>query len=238
MKHTRLAGTDIDASAVVLGLMRIRDLQDEEIRTLVGTARDAGVNTFDHADIYGGDHGCERRWGEAVRLSPAEREQVLIQSKVGIRKGFFDFSKEHILASVDDSLEALRTDYLDVLLLHRPDTLMEPEEVAGAFDELHAAGKVRAFGASNQTPGQTELPRRALRQPIVANQVQAEPGARERDRAGHRRQHERAGPVGGPGQRHPRLRAAERHHAAGVVAVPGRLSSEACSSATARTTPS
>lgn len=172
MKPARLAGAGIDASAVVLGLMRIRDLADEEIRTLVGTARDAGITMFDHADIYGGDHGCERRWGEAVRLSPAEREQVCIQSKVGIRKGFFDFSQEHILESVDVSLAALRTDYLDVLLLHRPDTLMEPEEVAEAFDQLHTAGKVRAFGVSNQTPGQTELLRRSLRQPIVVNQVQ------------------------------------------------------------------
>lgn len=172
MKHFTLPGTTIDASNVVLGLMRILDLSDEEIRTLVGTARDCGINFFDHADIYGGDHGCERRFGDAVRFSPAEREQVFIQSKVGIANGYFDFSKEHILESVQESLKALRTDYLDVLLLHRPDTLMEPEEVAEAFDILHSAGKVRHFGVSNQTPGQTELLRRTLRQPIIANQVQ------------------------------------------------------------------
>ena len=172
MKRFTLPGTTIDASNVVLGLMRIHGMSDEGIRTLVGTARDVGINFFDHADVYGGDHGCERRFGDAVQFSSSEREQVYIQSKVGIGKGYFDFSKEHILESVDESLKALRTSYLDVLLLHRPDTLMEPEEVAEAFDALHSAGKVRNFGVSNQTPGQTELLRRALRQPIIANQVQ------------------------------------------------------------------
>jgi predicted oxidoreductase len=172
MKLLALPGTTIHASNVVLGLMRIGGMSDEGIRALVGTARDAGINFFDHADVYGGDHGCERRFGDAVQFSSSEREQVYLQSKVGIAKGYFDFSKEHILESVDESLKALRTSYLDVLLLHRPDTLMEPEEVAGAFDALHSAGKVRNFGVSNQTPGQTELLRRALGQPIIANQVQ------------------------------------------------------------------
>ncbi|MHA7984232.1 aldo/keto reductase [Rathayibacter sp. CAU 1779] len=162
----------IEASNVVLGLMRILELSDEQIRNLVYTARDAGIDFFDHADVYGGDHGCERRFGDAMRFTGAEREQVYLQSKVGIRNGYWDFSKEHILESVDESLKALRTDYLDILLLHRPDTLMEPDEIAEAFDALHAAGKVRNFGVSNQTPGQTELLRRSLNQPIVANQVQ------------------------------------------------------------------
>lgn len=172
MKRLALPGTTIHASNVVLGLMRIAGMSDEGIRALVGTARDVGINFFDHADVYGGDHGCERRFGNAVQFSSSEREQVYIQSKVGIAKGYFDFSKEHILESVDESLKALRTSYLDVLLLHRPDTLMEPEEVAEAFDALHSAGKVRNFGVSNQAPGQTELLRRALGQPIIANQVQ------------------------------------------------------------------
>ncbi|NNC13494.1 aldo/keto reductase [Planctomonas sp. JC2975] len=172
MKRITLPHTSMDASNVILGLMRILELSDEQIRTLVGTARDAGINFFDHADVYGGDHGCERRFGDAVQFSPSEREQVYLQSKVGIRQGFWDFSKEHILESVDESLKALRTDYLDVLLLHRPDTLMEPDEIADAFDTLNASGKVRNFGVSNQTPGQTELLRRSLNQPIVANQVQ------------------------------------------------------------------
>ena len=105
-------------------------------------------------------------------LSPAQRESVFIQSKVGIRQGFFDFSKEHILESVDGSLAALNAEYLNILLLHRPDTLVEPDEVADAFDTLHAAGKVLNFGVSNHTPGQTELLKRSVRQPLIVNQVQ------------------------------------------------------------------
>jgi predicted oxidoreductase len=173
MKMFTFPRTDITASNIILGLMRISSLDDEQIRTLVRTARDEGITMFDHADIYGTErHGCERRFGDAGAIPASERDQVVIQSKVGIREGFFDFSREHILRSVDESLEALRTDYLDILLLHRPDTLVEPDEVALAFDELQSAGKVRAFGVSNQTPGQIELLQRSLSQPLVANQVQ------------------------------------------------------------------
>ncbi|MEV0093831.1 aldo/keto reductase [Streptomyces sp. NPDC050738] len=173
MKTITFPDTELQSSNVVLGLMRIAEMADDDIRTLYGSARDAGINTFDHADIYGPSrHACEERFGEAVKLSAAERESIVIQSKVGIRPGFFDFSKEHILRTVDESLAALRTDYLDLLLLHRPDTLVEPEEVAAAFDELHAAGKVVNFGVSNHTPGQIELLKTAVRRPLVANQVQ------------------------------------------------------------------
>lgn len=173
MKTFTFPRTDIEASNIVLGLMRISELDDEQIRTLVRTARDEGITMFDHADIYGTErHGCERRFGDAGAVPAAERDQVVIQSKVGIRDGYFDFSREHILRSVDESLQALKTDYLDILLLHRPDTLVEPDEVALAFDELQSAGKVRAFGVSNQTPGQIELLQRSLSQPLVANQVQ------------------------------------------------------------------
>ncbi len=164
--------TTLEASNVILGLMRISQLDDAAIRTLVGAARDSGINYFDHADVYGSDHGCERRFGDAITFTPAERESVIIQSKVGIRNGYWDFSREHILASVDETLAALRLEYLDVLLLHRPDTLVEPDEVAAAFDSLHASGKVRNFGVSNQTPGQIELLRRSVRQPLAFNQVQ------------------------------------------------------------------
>ncbi|MCW2548806.1 MAG: aldo/keto reductase family oxidoreductase [Mycobacterium sp.] len=172
MKTLTPAQTSLNASNVILGLMRISELDDAAIRSLVGAARDAGINYFDHADVYGGDHGCERRFGDAVTFTPAERESVIIQSKVGIRNGFWDFSKEHILSSVNESLAALRTDYLDVVLLHRPDTLVEPDEVAAAFDALQASGKVRNFGVSNQTPGQVELLKRSVTQPLVFNQVQ------------------------------------------------------------------
>jgi predicted oxidoreductase len=173
MKNYSLPHSGRSVSSVVLGLMRISKMSNAEIQALVGSARDAGINVFDHADIYGGErHLCEKRFGEAITLTPAERDAILIQSKVGIRRGYFDFSREHILATVDESLAALRTDYLDLLLLHRPDTLVEPEEVAAAFDQLEAAGKVRHFGVSNHTPGQIDLLRTAVTQPLVANQVQ------------------------------------------------------------------
>ena len=172
MKTYSLPLTGLEVSSVVLGLMRIAKMSDTEIDRLVRTAMDAGINVLDHADIYGGDHLCEARFGGAVTLSAAERSRMLIQSKVGIRKGYFDFSEEHILATVDRSLAALKTEYLDVLLLHRPDTLVEPEEVASAFDKLSAAGKVRMFGVSNHTPGQIELLKSAVRQPLLFNQVQ------------------------------------------------------------------
>ena len=173
MKISAMPQTDLNTSNVILGLMRITELDDAEIRNLVSAARDAGINYFDHADIYGGErHGCERRFGDAIAFTPAEREAVVIQSKVGIRDGYFDFSKQHILTTVDESLAALKLDYLDALLLHRPDTLVEPEEVAAAFDALHAAGKVRHFGLSNHTPGQTELLKKHVAQPLAINQVQ------------------------------------------------------------------
>jgi predicted oxidoreductase len=173
MKTSLMPQTDLEASNIILGLMRITNMGNSEIRDLVASARDAGINYFDHADIYGGARNeCERRFGEAVTLTPAEREAVIVQSKVGIRDGYFDFSKDHILTSVDESLAALQLEHLDVLLLHRPDTLVEPEEVAAAFDELHAAGKVRHFGVSNHTPGQTELLKKHVNQPLAINQVQ------------------------------------------------------------------
>lgn len=173
MKSYSLPRTGLTVSSVILGLMRIADLPRTDIAKLVGAARDAGVNVFDHADIYGGEpHKCEARFGEAVTFSAAERDQVIIQSKVGIRPRAFDFSSEHILATVDASLAALRTDYLDILLLHRPDALVEPDDVAKAFDILQSAGKVRHFGVSNHTPGQVELLKTAVKQPLVVNQVQ------------------------------------------------------------------
>jgi predicted oxidoreductase len=167
VKTYTLPHTDRSVSSVILGLKRIPKMSNAEIATLVGAARDAGVNVFDHADIYGGErHLCEQRFGEAVTFTAAERDAVVIQSKAGIRPGFFDFSEEHIL------LKALKTDYLDLLLLHRPDTLVEPEDVASAFDKLQASGKVRHFGVSNQTPGQIELLKTAVKQPLLVNQVQ------------------------------------------------------------------
>ncbi|MDZ7929777.1 MAG: aldo/keto reductase [Rhodococcus sp. (in: high G+C Gram-positive bacteria)] len=173
MRTFPLPHTGTDVSSIVLGFMRITDLDDDRIRRLVATALDVGVTVFDHADIYGGaPHTCEKRFGDAVTLTPSQRERISIQSKVGIREGWFDFSKDHIVTTVEASLEALGVDHLDTLLLHRPDTLVEPEEVAAAFDHLHASGKVLGFGVSNHTPGQIELLKTAVTQPILFDQVQ------------------------------------------------------------------
>ncbi|OJU40277.1 MAG: aldo/keto reductase [Microbacterium sp. 69-10] len=163
------------APAVVAGMMRIPDKTDAEVRELYDTARAAGIDFFDHADIYGGAmHVCEDRFASALRLSAAERDEIILQTKCGIvpPEQMFDFSYEHIVTQVEGSLKALRTDHIDVLLLHRPDALVEPEEVARAFDELSAAGKVRAFGVSNHTPRQIDLLRTAVTQPLIANQLQ------------------------------------------------------------------
>ncbi|MAN46392.1 MAG: aldo/keto reductase [Hyphomonas sp.] len=173
MKTYIVPHAKLEVSSVVLGLMRIADMSSADVRKLYDAAIGAGINFFDHADVYGGArHRSEQVFADALGLSSEDRSRIFIQSKVGIRNQFFDFSKEHILNSVEGSLKALKTDYLDVLLLHRPDTLVEPEEVAEAFDTLHAAGKVRHFGVSNQTPGQIELLKTAVRQPLLFNQVQ------------------------------------------------------------------
>jgi predicted oxidoreductase len=175
MKNVALGTTGLQVPNVVLGLMRIAEKSDDEIRALVKTARDAGIDFFDHADVYGGRmHGSEERFGDALRLSPSERAEITIQTKAGIvpEGPYFDFSYDRIVTQVEGSLKALRTDYVDVLLLHRPDALVEPEEVARAFDELESAGKVRAFGVSNHTPRQIDLLKTAVTQPIVANQLQ------------------------------------------------------------------
>lgn len=175
VKAVPLGPTTLTVPNVVLGLMRIAESSDDEVRTLVGAARDAGIDFFDHADIYGPElHACERRFAEALRLSPSERAEITIQTKAGIVKDgpYYDFSYDHIVTSVEGSLTALDTDYIDILLLHRPDPLVDPDEVARAFDHLEQSGKVRAFGVSNHTPRQIDLLRASVRQPIVANQLQ------------------------------------------------------------------
>ncbi|MFE4492215.1 aldo/keto reductase family oxidoreductase [Streptomyces niveus] len=175
MKTFTLPGTDILAPNVVLGLMRIADKSQDDIRELVRAARDAGIDFVDHADVYGGElHDCERRFADAMALSPSQRDEITIQTKAGIVTDgpYYDFSYDHLVQSAERSLAALRTDRIDILLLHRPDALVEPEEVARAFDALESSGKVRAFGVSNHTPGQIDLLRKYVRQPIVANQLQ------------------------------------------------------------------
>jgi len=171
MKFIKIPGTDMNASEISLGCMRISNMTLPDISTLIHTALDEGINFFDHADIYGGGKS-EQRFSEALGMNPRLREQMILQTKCGIRRGFFDFSKEHILEAVDGSLKRLQTDYIDVLLLHRPDTLVEPEEVAEAFTILQDSGKVRHFGVSNQNPMQIELLKKYVKQPILFNQLQ------------------------------------------------------------------
>ena len=171
MNKIKVANSNLTVSEISLGLMRIASMAKSEIAELIHTAVDEGIDFFDHADIYGGGE-CEAKFAEALDMNPRVRETMYIQSKCGIRKGAFDFSKEHILTAVDGSLRRLRTDYLDVLLLHRPDALVEPEEVAEAFTILQSSGKVRNFGISNQNPMQIELLKRYVKQPLIFNQLQ------------------------------------------------------------------
>lgn len=171
MKNISLGNGVLEAPEIGLGCMRITELGSvKAVRELIDTAMDCGINFFDHANIYAKGE-AERIFGEAV--SPSLRERMIIQSKCGIRPGIcYDFSKQHILESADASLKRLKTDYIDIFLLHRPDTLMEPEEVAEAFDTLERQGKVRFFGVSNQNAAQIELLNHYCGNRIIVDQLQ------------------------------------------------------------------
>lgn len=172
MKTIYLGKSDLKVPVVAAGCMRIDGLSDRELTAFIDNALEQGCNFFDHADIYGGG-SCHKRFGEAVKTMGLKREDYILQSKCGIVPGkMFDFSKEKILSSVDGILKDLQTEYLDVLLLHRPDELFEPEEVAEAFDTLQQSGKVRHFGVSNQRTMRIRLMQKYVHQPIVANQLQ------------------------------------------------------------------
>lgn len=169
MKQLQFGTSDETVSSAILGCMRLNGAENPQ--QVIETAYDHGITFFDHADIYGGGD-CETIFGKALKESTIRREDIFIQTKCGIRQGFFDFSKAHILEAVEGSLQRLGVDSVDALLLHRPDTLVEPEEVAEAFHLLEKQGKVRYFGVSNQTPGQIELLKTAVKQPLLANQLQ------------------------------------------------------------------
>ena len=171
MKTITLNNTNLSIPEIGMGCMRIVELENADaVKSWVDTALEHGINFFDHADIYGKGR-CEELFGQI--LTPSLREKIILQSKCSIRPGIaFDFSKEHILNSVDGILKRLNTEYLDILLLHRPDTLMEPEEVAEAFRILKENGKVRHFGVSNQTPMQMELLSKYCDEPLLINQLQ------------------------------------------------------------------
>ncbi|GGM22185.1 oxidoreductase [Paraliobacillus quinghaiensis] len=171
MNKIKLGTSDLEVGEIALGCMRMDGLTKNEAAHVIDNALDLGVNLFDHADIYGGGKS-EEVFAKAIEMNPSIREKMFLQSKCGIRNGFFDFSKEHILSSVEGSLKRLNTDYLDTFLLHRPDTLVEPEEVAEAFSILKESGKVRYFGVSNQNPMQVELLQKYLKDDLIINQMQ------------------------------------------------------------------
>ncbi|MFG6117696.1 aldo/keto reductase [Thalassobacillus sp. B23F22_16] len=171
MKKITLGNSDLQVGEISLGCMRMSELSTKDAAHVIENAMEAGVDLFDHADIYGKGKS-EEVFADAIGMNDDVRERMKIQTKCGIRNGFFDFSKEHILESVEASLRRLKTDYVDSLLLHRPDTLMEPEEVAEAFATLKESGKVRYFGVSNQNPMQMELLRKYLNDDLIVNQMQ------------------------------------------------------------------
>ena len=171
MRTMKLGGSGLEVPVIAVGCMRIDSLSGAEAESFLRAALEEGLNFFDHADIYGGG-ACEEKFADAIHMNDDIREKIILQSKCGIRKGMYDFSRQHILEAVEGSLKRLGTDYLDVLLLHRPDALAEPDEVAEAFDILESSGKVRNFGVSNQKPMQIELLKRAVKQPIAVNQLQ------------------------------------------------------------------
>ncbi len=173
MRTINIANGPQNASSVILGCMRMPALSVKDAAGMIRAAWSEGVNFFDHATCYG-DGEAETRFGDAFPETGLRREDVILQSKCGLHfdRKEFDWSKEDILSSAEGSLRRLKTDRLDVLLLHRPDLLFEPEEVAEAFDALEKSGKVRFFGVSNVTPGQLMLLKKTVRQPLVINQLQ------------------------------------------------------------------
>lgn len=170
MKKIYFGKTEEKVSAVALGAMRIGDAKDPV--KVINTAIKNGITFFDHADIYGGGES-EKIFSKALKESDYSREDIFLQSKLGIVSGkMYNFSQEYILESVEGILKRLDVDYLDSLLLHRPDTLMETKEVAEAFNQLEKEGKVRYFGVSNFNPMQVELLQKSVEQNLHANQLQ------------------------------------------------------------------
>ncbi|WP_148410682.1 aldo/keto reductase [Murimonas intestini] len=172
MRTMNLGRTKAQVPVIAVGCMRLNGLEEREAERFINGAMELGLNFFDHADIYG-KGACEELFAKAVHMDSRKREKMILQSKCGIRPGVaFDFSKKYILESVDGILKRLDTEYLDVLVLHRPDALMEPEEVAEVFDSLEQSGKVRHFGVSNQKPMQIQLLQKYVKQPVAVDQLQ------------------------------------------------------------------
>ena len=172
MNTIELGKSGLQVPVIASGCMRINGLDEKQAAKFIEKALSLGINFFEHADIYGGGE-CEKIFSKAIDMKPSIREKIILQSKCGIVPGkMYDFSKEHILKSVDGILNRLQTEYLDVLVLHRPDALVEPEEVAEAFRVLKESGKVNHFGVSNHKPLQMELLRKYIDYPLVTDQLQ------------------------------------------------------------------
>ncbi len=172
MTKQHLGKTDLEVSRLALGMMRSSVNGVKEMRKLLEAAVESDINFLDHADIYAWKTPSEELFGEALKEAPHLRDKFIVQTKCGICRGYYDSSYEHIMESVEQSLRRMNLESIDVLLLHRPDALMEPEEIAKAFDKLEADGKVRHFGVSNMNPGQIENIERCVRQDIQVDQVQ------------------------------------------------------------------
>ena len=170
MKTIKMAN-GMSVSAVSLGCMRFEDIDYKRTEAIMDKALELGINYYDHADVYGAGR-CESLFGEYLKNHKSVRDGIYIQTKCALKVGEYDFSKEHIISAVEGSLSRLGVDYVDALLLHRPDTLMEPEEVAAAFSKLESEGKVKHFGVSNHNPMQIELLKTAVKQPLNINQLQ------------------------------------------------------------------
>jgi predicted oxidoreductase len=174
MKRIKMGGVGPAAAAIGIGCMRIDGMAVKDVSALIHGSLEAGIDLFDHADIYGGG-GSEALFGSVFAGEPSLREKIFIQSKCGIRDGCYDLSRGYIIKSTEDILKRLNTDYLDMLLLHRPDTLMEPEEIGEAFEALQTRGKVRCFGVSNMNPAQVALIQSGAAQKLLVNQLQFSP---------------------------------------------------------------
>ncbi len=185
MEKIKLSST-LDVSRFALGFWRLKDwkMSSSELLHFVESVLDTGISTFDHADIYG-DYSCEALFGEVLKQQSALRHKMQLITKCGIklpsskfperRINYYDTSHAHIVKSVEQSLKNLHTDYLDLLLIHRPDPLMNPAETARAFEELHKSGKVLHFGVSNFLSADMEMLQAHLNLPLVTNQVEISP---------------------------------------------------------------
>ena len=175
MKELKIGPRNTPVPSIIQGCMRIDNMSVDEVDALIKTDIDLGITFFDHAECYANTY-CEELFGKALAKTKGLRDKIILQTKCGIVKDpdgtYYDASKDYIIKTVHDALKRLGTDRIDYFLLHRPDALMEPEEVAAAYDYLYTEGTVLQFGVSNQNPSQIELLKKYVKQPLEINQLQ------------------------------------------------------------------